>query len=512
MFLKREDPSTYLNFSHQTAIVITAFISILGINTVLAQQTPPTPIRPTGSQGFSPIDAASDIAIPGILPNTSKYLVNPNSQQNFYFGKWEISANGRPVAQALPSGLTGSNALQDVGFYQRNIEDPTTGERYIQQIVTDAAVAGETFSKVGMFSESYVKTNGQNSGVSVLQGMNCGKHNGKCLAPDEGVYMNGQAATSIEFLNKIRTGAFEDPKEKVRLKQLIYETDDPLKWADSSRNTTGTTFYTDIWRGSYDYKGVELGDFVNTVIKSLDIDPLYSYIVVTAEMRFDYDDRDLEIAQRETIDIGPDPKENAKVYLLSEAEKLRNNFSSSFGSGRDGLIKARDYIQNYIQYRAITQEGWHTPNAGLARYEMFQSEMVGAMVKAGNIEYEKKYKGNTIVASWSDGQKVNAYGTNQDMGFQQQGHEQVTPDTCDDETKFDSDERTKCGAEVRYEFATTDVYKLIKEPRIYDPRVGDQFKIEIGKDKDIINPFDPFSTVAHLPVPTVPTPAPTPAP
>ncbi len=448
-------------------------------------------------KGLVPV---GDIVMPNVLPNNRAYLVNPNSQQNFYFGKWEIGVDGRPVGQALPSGLTGSNALQDVGFYQRNIEDPTTGERYIQQIVTDAAIAGDTFSKVGMFSESYVKTNGQNGGVSVLQGMNCGLHNGKCLAPDEGTYMNGQTATSIEFLNKIRTGSFEDPQEKVRLKQLIYETDDPSKWADATRNTTGTTFYSDIWRASYEYQGVQLGDFVNTVTKSLDIDPLYSYATLTAEMRFDYDARDLEVAQREGITVGVDPQENVDIYLLSEADKLRNNFSSSFSSGQKGLIEARDYIKNYIQYRAIAQEGWHAPDAGLVRYEMFQAEMVGALVKAGNIEYQKKYKDIVIDASWIDGAKINAYGTNQDMGFQQQGHEQVTPDRCENDKTFKLEaDRVMCGSVVRYEFATTDVYKLINEPRNYGAGVGDQFKIE--NNIDYVDPFNPFSTVPHLPDP-----------
>ncbi len=447
--------------------------------------------------------------MPNIIPNTPAYLVNPNGSSNLYFGKWEIGPDGRPAGQALPTGINGSNALQDAGFYQRNIENPATGERYIQQIITDYASAGETFNKVGMFSESYVKTNGQNSGVSVLQGMNCGEHNGKCLAPDKGTYMDGQAATSIEFLNKIRTGSFEDPMEKVRLKQLIYETNDPSKWASDTGSTTGTTFYTDIWRASYEYEGVQLGDFVNVVTKTRDIDPLYSYGVLTAEMRFDFDASDVAIAQREGISLGEDPGANPEIYLLSEAETLRNNFSSKFTNDRVGLDKARDYIRTYIQYRAIAQEGWHAPDSGLVRYEMFQSEMSGALVKAGNVKYQKKYKDVAIDAVWPDGGvervengikvvKINAYGTNQDMGFQQQGHEQVTPDTCDDANVFSSEsDRVVCASKVRYEFATTDVFSLINE-RNYGPGVGDQFKIEAG---DNIDPFNPFSTVPHLPVP-----------
>ncbi len=476
-------------FSNPTTLSTFTMVLVFG-----GLNSPPIFAQP---KGLVPV---GDIVMPNVLPNTRTYLVNPNSQQNMYFGKWEIGADGKPVGQALPGGLTGSNALQDIGFYQRNIEDPATGERYIQQIVTDAAIAGETFSKVGMFSESYVKTNGQNGGVSVLQGMNCGMHNGKCLAPDGGTYMDGQTATSIEFLNKIRTGSFEDPNEKIRLKQLIYETDDPSKWADAARNTTGTTFYSDIWRASYEYQGVKLGDFVNTVTKSLDIDPLYSYVTLSAEMRFDYDTHDLEIAQREGISVGADPQENAEIYLLSEAEKLRDNFRGSFTNDSTGLQDARKYIQKYIQYRAIAQEGWHAPDAGLVRYDIFQSEMAGALVKAGDIKYQKTYKGVPIVANWFDGQKINAYGTNQDLGFQQQGHEQITPDTCDNETIFPSDvDRTRCGSIVRYEFATTDVYRLINEPRNYGPGVGDQFKIEPGIDN--IDPFNPFSTVPYLPDP-----------
>lgn len=520
MFAKRDIEMVGSKYCWSTAATILIFVNT-GIVEIASAQ----------SRGWVPVDRVNDVAMPNIIPNTPAYLVNPNGSSNLYFGKWEIGPNGRPVGQALPAGINGSGALQDIGFYQRNIENPATGERYIQQIVTDYASAGEAFNKVGMFSESYVKTNGQNSGVSVLQGMNCGEHNGKCLAPDRGTYMDGQTATSIEFFNKIRTGSFEDPKEKVRLKQLIYETDDPTKWANDNGSTTGTTFYSDIWRASYEYDGVQLGDFVNVVTKTRDIDPLYSYAVLTAEMRFDFDRGDVAIAQREGISLGADPGENPEIYLLSEAEKLRNNFRSNFTNDRAGLEKALNYIRTYIQYRAIAQEGWHAPDAGLARYEMFQSEMSGALVKAGDIKYQKKYNDVAIEAKWIDGgmmvpvfdangapvrdtngnvitvmKPVGAYGTNQDMGFQQQGHEQVTPDTCDIGDMFTSHDRVMCGAKVRYEFATTDVYNLINSWR-YDPSVGGtgadrggdrfaQFKIE---PQDLINPFDPFSTVPNLP-------------
>lgn len=446
---------------------------------------------------------------PSSIPTNTdspSYLVNPNGPNNFFYGGWTTDQNGNPVGGSVPSGLVvDSDALQGEGFYQRTIRDSSTGENYIQLIILSDAAPGEGFGEVGMFTESYVKMGGGN-GISVLQGMHCTPGTGKCPAPEGSTYPGVQRSVGFDALSKIRTGDFEDPREKFRFTQLIYDTDDPSKWADFDRGTSGTTFYSDIWGASYNYvdssNDIELGDFTNTVTKTLDVNHIYSYATLTAEMQFRLDARDKEIAESMGI-LPSDLREESgfeevntlysRISVLSEAEKLFQSLPGKF----DTLDEAADYIEDFIQYRVIAQQGWREQtDAGLELHDMHQETFQGAVVKAGNVVYRQEFQGETITASWEDGDRVDFYGLDQIVtDVIRFGHEQVAPDTCESKPQ---PEHNQCAQVVRYQFEVTDNNggpSLFSEVN-YDPRVGDQFLIE---DSDQVNPFDPFSTQAHLP-------------
>lgn len=456
------------------------------------------------SSFLSPGDQIYPDSIPTDTGSPS-YLVNPNGPSNFFYGAWFTDSAGILRGSNLPTGLVGSDVLYDGDFYQRTIQDSSTGENYIQLIVIGDAGPDEGFGEVGMFSESYVKM-GSGQGVSVLQGLRCTPDSGKCPAPAGSIYPGGQASPGVDSLAKIRTDDFEDPREKYRFTQLIYDTDDASKWADyRGRGTEGTTFYSDIWGGSYNYVDsdagveIELGDFTNTVTKTLDINNIYSYATMTAEMQFKIDDRDKEIAEslgimsaelREEMwfeDVNP---LYSRISVLSEAEKLTQNQSDKFAN----LDAAIDYIENYVQYRVIAQRGWREQaENGLERHDMRQETFQGAVVKAGNVTYRKDFLGETITATWEDGDRVDHYSVDEVLAMLKFGHEQVTPDNCDFKTPLLVN--NQCTQEVRYQFATLDEIPLLSEIN-YDSRVGDQFVVE---DTDQVNPFDPFSTRLHLP-------------
>lgn len=449
-----------------------------------------------------------DQVYPATIPTNTdspSYLVNPNGPSNFFYGAWFTDSSGNLQGGTLPTGLAGSDVLQDQNFYQRTIQDSSTGENYIQLIVISDAAPEEGFGEVGMFTESYVKM-GNGRGVSLLQGLHCTPETGKCPAPAGSIYPGQQKSPGLDSLAKIRTGDFEDPREKYRFTQLIYDTDDTSKWADyQARGTEGTTFYSDIWGASYNYTDtnasveIELGDFTSTVTKTLDINEIYSYATMTAEMQFKLDDRDKEIAEslgimpaelREEMGLENVNTLYSRISVLSEAEKLVQNQPGKFAN----LDAAVDYIEDYIQYRVIAQQGWREQaEGGLERHDMRQETFQGAVVKAGDVTYRKEFLGETITAAWADGDRVDHYSVDEVLAVLRFGHEQVTPDDCEDKTPQSVE--NQCSQEVRYQFATLDEVPLLSEIN-YDSRVGDQFIVE---DTDDINPFDPFSTQAHLP-------------
>lgn len=449
-----------------------------------------------------------------IFPYAGNHLVHPTNNNNeLRFGNWAIDQNQIPFSNFIPNGMSDNGTLRDEGFLQQLIVDDATGEMLVKQIIVGDSLPGETMNEVGMFSETYINMWGE--GISMLQGLQCGADTGKCITAGTDYHplrSENQLSTGMDSIALIRTGKFKDPEEHFRFTQLIYDTEDESKWAEfQERGTTGTTFFSDIFRTTYSIDDVEIGDLTSVITKTQDIDSVYSYSILTAETQFTLDEYDKWIAAeqgippeafREERDLEKIDLVYSRISILSEAETLLQNFPEKF----DNINQAADYIERYIQYRVIAQEGWREQEElGLAKQDMFQTTLVGAVVKEGRIGYTKDYLGIPITSEWNDGDRIDSYGADQvilletdgRVAEQRFGHEVVNPDTCDiSENPVIANNRSACSAIARYNyFETTDIAPVIDE-REYDPSVGDQFKIEPTDD---INPFDPLSTLLFLP-------------